>query len=256
MRGLPLAEYVAQMYCNANDTAKGRQMCNHFQHKASHYPSWSSVIGTQIPQGVGAAFASRRRGEDAVHAIYFGDGATSSNGFHSGLNFAGVWRVPCVFVCLDNGWAISVPFAPADRLRVPGRQGRWPTACRAKRSTATTCWPASRRVQTAVSARARGARAVAASCSSPTACWGTRAPTIRRKYRQAEEVAAWAARDPIARFERYLVGRGVLREGERAEIEQQLLAEIDARHPRAGSRARRCRSRRWSRTSTPTSRAT
>ena len=109
MRGLPLAEYVAQMYCNANDTAKGRQMCNHFQHKGTNYPSWSSVIGTQVPHGVGAAFASKRRGEDAVHVIHFGDGATSSNGFHSGLNFAAVWKVPAVFVCTDNGWAISVP---------------------------------------------------------------------------------------------------------------------------------------------------
>ena len=94
MRGLPLSEYVAQMYCNANDTAKGRQMCNHFQHKGSNYPSWSSVIGTQIAHGAGAAFASKQRGERRVHAIYFGDGATSSNGFHSGLNFAAVWKVP------------------------------------------------------------------------------------------------------------------------------------------------------------------
>src|SRR5262245_59896989 len=108
MRGLPLAEYIAQMYCNSNDTAKGRQMCNHFQHKASHYPSWSSVIGTQIAHGVGAALAGKQRKLDEVHAIYFGDGATSSNGFHSGLNFAGVWKVPAVFTCNDNGWAISV----------------------------------------------------------------------------------------------------------------------------------------------------
>ena len=63
MRGLPLSEYLAQMYCNSGDSAKGRQMCNHFQHKGSNYPSWSSVIGTQIPHGVGAALASKRRAE-------------------------------------------------------------------------------------------------------------------------------------------------------------------------------------------------
>jgi len=108
-RGLPLAEYVAQMYCNANDTARGRQMCNHFQHKGTNYPSWSSVIGTQIPHGVGAAFAAKQRGLDEVHAIFFGDGASSSNGFHSGMNFASVWKVPCVFVLVNNGGAISVP---------------------------------------------------------------------------------------------------------------------------------------------------
>ncbi|HKX45149.1 MAG TPA: thiamine pyrophosphate-dependent dehydrogenase E1 component subunit alpha, partial [Planctomycetota bacterium] len=109
IRGLPLSEYIAQMYCNSNDTAKGRQMCNHFQHVGTHYPSWSSVIGTQIPHGVGAAFASKQRGEDEVHTIFFGDGATSSNGFHSGMNFAAVWHVPAVLVCVNNGWAISVP---------------------------------------------------------------------------------------------------------------------------------------------------
>ena len=108
-RGLPLSEYVAQMYCNANDTARGRQMCNHFQHKGTNYPSWSSVIGTQIPHGVGAALASKRRGTDEVHAIFFGDGASSSSGFHAGMNFAGVWKVPAVFCLVDNGWAISVP---------------------------------------------------------------------------------------------------------------------------------------------------
>src|SRR5687768_3136689 len=106
---MPLSDYVAQMYCNANDTAKGRQMCNHFQHKPTHYPSWSSVIGTQICHGVGAAYATKMRGGGEVHSIHFGDGATSSSGFHSGLNMAAVWKVPAVFVCLDNGWAISVP---------------------------------------------------------------------------------------------------------------------------------------------------
>jgi hypothetical protein len=66
------------------------------------------VIGTQIPHGVGAAHAAKLRGKDEVHSIHFGDGATSSNGFHSGLNWAAVWNLPCVFVCVDNGWAISV----------------------------------------------------------------------------------------------------------------------------------------------------
>ena len=226
MRGLPLAEYVAQMYCNANDTAKGRQMCNHFQHKASHYPSWSSVIGTQIPQGVGAAFASRRRGEDAVHAICFGDGATSSNGFHSGLNFAGVWRVPCVFVCLDNGWAISVPSRQqsaceslADKAEAYGMPGEAVDG-----NDVLACLEA---VQTAVR-RAREGHGPALVVLQSYRMLGHSSSDDPTKYRQAEEVAAWAARDPIARFERYLVGRGVLREGERAAIEQELLAEIDA----------------------------
>ncbi|PSQ44894.1 pyruvate dehydrogenase (acetyl-transferring) E1 component subunit alpha [Halobacteriales archaeon SW_7_68_16] len=66
-------------------------------------------IATQIPHATGAAWASKLRDEDRVFACYFGDGATSEGDFHEGLNFAGVFDVPAVFVCNNNQWAISVP---------------------------------------------------------------------------------------------------------------------------------------------------
>jgi len=225
MRGLPLAEYVAQMYCNANDTAKGRQMCNHFQHEGTHYPSWSSVIGTQIPHGVGAALASRSRGEDVVHGVYFGDGATSSNGFHSGLNFAGVWRVPCVFVCVDNGWAISVSSARqtaaksyADKARAYGIPGRDVDG-----NDVLACFEAMRAAVT----RARGGAGPTLLVLRSYRMLGHSSSDDPTKYRDAGEVAAWAARDPLERFERHLVACGDLGAGERAALEKALLEEID-----------------------------
>ena len=224
MRGLPLDEYVAQMYCNSNDTAKGRQMCNHFQHAASHYPSWSSVIGTQITHGVGAAFATQRRGEDAVHGIYFGDGATSSNGFHSGMNFAGVWKVPAVFVCVDNGWAISVSSRDqtaadyVDKARAYGMPGHAVDG-----NDVLACLAAmTRLVETA-----RGGGGPALLVVRTYRMMGHSSSDDPTKYRDPEEVAQWEGRDPLDRYERFLVGRGVLEEGERARIETELLAEID-----------------------------
>jgi len=226
MRGLPLSEYVAQMYCNANDTAKGRQMCNHFQHKGTNYPSWSSVIGTQITHGVGAAYASMRRGEDTVHAIHFGDGATSSNGFHSGLNFAGVWKVPAVFVCTDNGWAISVASsaqtaassfaAKAPAYGFPGIEvdGNDVLACHSAMAEAVE--------------RARRGEGPTMLVLKTYRMLGHSSSDDPTKYRADEEVEAWAKRDPIARYERYLMERGVVAEGERADLETQLLAKIDA----------------------------
>ncbi len=225
MRGLPLSEYVAQMYCNANDTAKGRQMCNHFQHKGSHYPSWSSVIGTQIPHGVGAAYASKLRGEDVVHSIHFGDGATSANGFHSGLNFAGVWKVPCVFVCLDNGWAISVPSsqqtaassfaAKSTAYGLPGVD--------VDGNDVLACYRAAK----AAVDRARSGGGPTLVVLRTYRMLGHSSSDDPSKYRSAEEVASWAARDPIERYERFLAARGLLRKGERATLEAELLAEID-----------------------------
>ena len=89
-------------------------------------------IASQLPHAVGHAYAARLSGEDLVTATYFGDGATSENDFHSGMNFAGVWNVPTVFICANNLWAISVPVhmqtaarALADKAigyGMPGRQ--------------------------------------------------------------------------------------------------------------------------------------
>jgi len=226
MRGLPLSEYVAQMYGNSHDTAKGRQMCNHFQHKASHYPSWSSVIGTQLVHGVGAAFASKLRGEDAVHAVYFGDGATSSNGFHSALNFAGVWRVPVVFVCIDNGWAISVASSQqtaarsyADKAAAYGMPGRDVDG-----NDVLACYQAAH--EAIAAAREGGGPSLLV--LKTYRMLGHSSSDDPTKYRDDDEVAAWAAKDPIDRYERYLVERGVLAESERPVIETDLLRELDA----------------------------
>ncbi|MCH2106895.1 MAG: thiamine pyrophosphate-dependent dehydrogenase E1 component subunit alpha [Planctomycetes bacterium] len=225
MRGLPLAEYVAQMYCNSNDTAKGRQMCNHFQHQGTNYPSWSSVIGTQIAHGVGAAYASKQRGEDAVHAVYFGDGATSANGFHSGLNFAAVWDAPVVFVCVDNGWAISVPSSAqtaaasyAAKARAYGIPG-----VAVDGNDVLACYQAA---QDAVE-RVRAGEGPSLIVLHTYRMLGHSSSDDPTKYRDDEEVAAWERLDPIDRYEAFLVSKGVLKEGERGELEAELYAEID-----------------------------
>lgn len=226
MRGLPLSEYVAQMYCNANDTAKGRQMCNHFQHAGSHYPSWSSVIGTQLTHAVGAAYASQQRGEGVVHAAYHGDGATSSNGFHSAMNFAAVWKAPVVFVCVDNGWAISVSSkdqtaaesyaVKAEAYGMPGVQ--------VDGNDVFATYAAMRQAV----ARARRGDGPSLVVLETYRMLGHSSSDDPTKYRDDAEVAEWEQRDPIARFQRYLEEAGVLEAGERAVLEAGLLDEIDA----------------------------
>jgi TPP-dependent pyruvate/acetoin dehydrogenase alpha subunit len=226
MRGMPLSEYVAQMYCNSNDTAKGRQMCNHFQHKGSHYPSWSSVIGTQIPHGIGAAFAAKQKKLDEVHVVYFGDGATSSTGFHSGLNFAAVWKVPCVFVCIDNGWAISVSSAKqtasesyADKAVAYGMPG-----FDVDGNDALACYAATRDALV----RAKSGAGPSLLVLKTYRMMGHSSSDDPTKYRNEAEVKAWAAKDPIDRFEKHMIERGIAKPGDRAKLEADLYVEIDA----------------------------
>jgi pyruvate dehydrogenase E1 component alpha subunit len=108
-RGMPLQRYVDNMFGNANDPAKGRQMPDHYTWRKGHFGSISSPIGTQIAQAVGFAWASKIKKAPVTALVYFGDGSTSSSDFHNALNFAGVFAAPVIFLCRNNGWAISVP---------------------------------------------------------------------------------------------------------------------------------------------------
>ena len=108
-RGFSLQSYIDNMYGNVNDLAKGRQMPDHVTARDVHFGSVTAPIGTQITQAVGFAWAAKIKRQALVSACYFGDGATSSNDFHAGLNFAGVFQVPTLFLLRNNGWAISVP---------------------------------------------------------------------------------------------------------------------------------------------------
>jgi TPP-dependent pyruvate/acetoin dehydrogenase alpha subunit len=102
----------------------------HLIHKELKLMPVTSVVGTQIPQAAGAALASKLRGEDAVTIVYFGDGATSEGDFHEGMNWAGIHKLPVIFFCQNNGYAISIPVARqmpvvnvADRATAYGFEG-------------------------------------------------------------------------------------------------------------------------------------
>ncbi|MFO7769498.1 MAG: thiamine pyrophosphate-dependent dehydrogenase E1 component subunit alpha [bacterium] len=109
VRGMPLKDLMGQLYGNQADPGRGRQMPNHYGLDTIGFVTPSSPIGTHIIHGTGWAVAERPTGGDRIAIAYFGDGATSSSDFHTGLNFAGVYKAPAVFVCQNNGWAISLP---------------------------------------------------------------------------------------------------------------------------------------------------
>ncbi|MGB6500261.1 MAG: thiamine pyrophosphate-dependent enzyme [Thermoplasmata archaeon] len=109
VRGHALPTYVHHLFGDARDPARGRNMPCHPSAREVHYVSMSSVIGTQISHAVGTAYGLRRDRSGGVAFAFFGDGATSSNDFHAGLNFAGVFGLPVLFCCTNNQWAISIP---------------------------------------------------------------------------------------------------------------------------------------------------
>jgi 2-oxoisovalerate dehydrogenase E1 component alpha subunit len=103
---LPL---LNQLYGNANDLSRGRQLPMHFGDKSVNFVSVSSPVGTQITQAVGLSFAAKLKAKPIIAIAYFSDGGTSTNDFHAGLNLAGVLKTPTIFYCENNQYALSVP---------------------------------------------------------------------------------------------------------------------------------------------------
>lgn len=109
-RGMTLDSYIAQIYGNAVDVSKGRQMPCHPCDAEHHYVVMSSCVSTQVPHAVGIAMAMKIKGDKGKACFgYMGDGGTSEGDFHVALNFAGVTKAPVVLICQNNQWAISTP---------------------------------------------------------------------------------------------------------------------------------------------------
>ena len=130
--GMTAEEVLLAVFARAADPSSGgRQMPNHWGCARLNVITGSSPIATQLPHAAGLAYAAKIRGEDRVVVSYFGEGATSKGDFHEALNFAGIHQLPCVFVCENNGYAISVPLTKesavddvADRAHSYGFGGR------------------------------------------------------------------------------------------------------------------------------------
>lgn len=226
VRGFPLPTYLAQIYGNSGDILKGRQMPSHMSGRQVNQVSWSSCLGPQLPQAVGAAWAAKLKGDRTVTLGFVGDGATSEPDFHAAMTFAGVYRVPCVIICQNNHWAISVPSSrqtASTTFAVKGRAYGVPSV----RVDGNDVLALYHVISDAV-ARARAGRGptyIEALTYRIGAHSTSDDPT---RYRAQEEVELWMERDPQARLRRHLVHRDLLDDATDAALEQELNAEIAA----------------------------
>jgi pyruvate dehydrogenase E1 component alpha subunit len=224
LRGMPLVTFMCDLLGNAGDAMKGRQMPCHEAWAPGRFTSISSPIATQVPQAVGAAWAARIRREDMVAITYFGEGATSANDFHTGVNFAAVAKVPVVLVCRNNGWAISVPREKQTASETIAQKAIAYGICgeRVDGNDLLAVWNATRR-----------ARERAAAGEGPTLLEcvtyrveGHSTSDDPRAYRPPELVEPWRKKDPILRLRKFLAGQGFLDEAADARLQEAVRDEI------------------------------
>jgi pyruvate dehydrogenase E1 component alpha subunit len=191
----------------------------------------SVPVGTQVLHAAGSAWASKKKDEDAATLVYFGDGATSEGDFHEGMNFAGTFQVPCVLLCQNNQYAISVPRehqTNAETLAQKAIAYGFP-GIQVDGNDILAMYVATREALE----RARNG-------DGPTMI---EAYTYRlgdhttsddaSVYRGEDEEAEWKEKDPIDRFETYLKDRDILNDNRIEEIEIAAQETVDEAVDRA-----------------------
>jgi pyruvate dehydrogenase E1 component alpha subunit/2-oxoisovalerate dehydrogenase E1 component alpha subunit len=225
-RGTTLKAIVCQLMGNSGDVLIGRQMPCHFSDRQVRTVAWSSVIGTQLPHAMGAAWAARHLGHDVVCMGYMGDGASSSADFHAAANFAGVFKLPLVLFCQNNQWAISVPLArqtASESIAIKAQAYGFP-GVRVDGNDIVAVIEATREAVERAR-RGDGPTLVEAVTFRMSGHSSSDDPT---RYRDADLVAEWERRDPLARLRAWLGASGALADGEEERWQEELAAEIGA----------------------------
>jgi pyruvate dehydrogenase E1 component alpha subunit len=224
-RGLSMLTFFSELFGTKNDLAQGHGMPNTLGDRKINYVTLSAPVGAMLPHAVGVGLAARLRKEQTVALGYFGEGASSSNDFHTAMNFAGVFKTQTIFFCHNNQYAISVPL---------------------KRQTAAE--------SIAIKAEAYGLSGVRVDGNDILAVYRATKDAVERarsgggptliealtyrlgphssvddptRYRSRDEVEEWRRRDPIERFKRFLEKNKILNERLDSEIHAAARREVD-----------------------------
>jgi pyruvate dehydrogenase E1 component alpha subunit len=181
-------------------------------------------VGTQIPHAVGFAWAAKMKKKKMVVLVYFGDGATSEGDFHEGLNFAGVFKIPIVFLCQNNQWAISIPFKRqtasktiAQKAIAYGFEGI--------QVDGNDVFAVYKSTREALEKARSGGGPTLIECLTYRMADHTTSDDASR-YRSKEELAEWSKRDPIDRLRKYMKNRNLWSQDYEQKIQTEVFEKV------------------------------
>ena len=224
--GMTARDQMLSFFARREDPSSGgRQMPGHFGARRLHILTTGSPVGAQLPHAAGLALAFKQRKEDGVTAVFFGEGASSQGDVHEAMNFAGIHKLGLLFVCENNGYAISVPQDHqvavknvADRAAGYGFPGVVVDG-----NDVLACYEVAKEA-VARARRGEGPTLIEAKTYRLTA---HSSDDDDRRYRQAEEVALWRQKDPIQRYAKYLRESGNLTDASEQEITERISQQVD-----------------------------
>jgi pyruvate dehydrogenase E1 component alpha subunit len=222
-KGAKLEPMFAEFLGRESGYCRGRGGSMHIAEPARGNLGANGIVGGGLPIAVGAALSAKKRRTGSVAVAFFGDGANNEGAFHEALNLASIWKLPVVFVCENNQYAMSMAIARAtplanvaDRASAYGMPGVIVDgndfAAVAEASFAATDRARAGQGPTLIEAKTYRMRGHSRS--------------DRNRYRSREEIEAWKARDPIARLEAEIVALGLASAARVAEIGAEVEKEM------------------------------
>jgi pyruvate dehydrogenase E1 component alpha subunit len=224
-RGIPADAVMAEMYGKANGCSRGHGGSMHLFDASRRFYGGYAIVGGGIPIAVGLALADRLQGRARVTACFFGDGAVAEGEFHESLNLAALWKLPVLFLCENNRYAMGTAVErhqsqtdlrrKAESYAMPAEQVDGMDVLAVEAAT--------RRAAESVR-RGEGPRFI------EFLTYRFRAHSMYDPdlYRTKEEVARWRRRDPIPAFAARLEEWALLSDADRAALEQEVETEIAA----------------------------
>jgi pyruvate dehydrogenase E1 component alpha subunit len=182
-------------------------------------------VGTHLPHAVGAAFASKIKGHRTAAVAYFGDGGSSKGDFHESLNFAGVYKLPVVFICQNNQWAISVPRERQTASKTIAQKS-YAYGFEGIQVDGNDIFAVYKATRDALEKARAGGGPTLIECFTYRMGDHTTADDSSR-YRSKEDVAAWKNRDPLLRLKLFMEKRGIWTQGYEDDIRKKAGDFID-----------------------------
>lgn len=224
--GMTPREAMLQHFARREDpNSGGRQMPGHYGYRRLKVVTGSSPVATQLCHAVGIALASKLRGLDEVTIVSHGEGATSKGDWHESLNLAGIHKLPVIFLCQNNQYAISVPVpqqvaggsvaARGAGYGMPGVEVDGTDALEVYAATQEAAMRA-RSGDGPTLIEARTYRLTAHSSDDND-----------RTYRGREEIEEWRVKEPLPKFRQYLIDNGVATEEEIGELKARIDGEVN-----------------------------
>ena len=224
-RGIDMNRVMAEMYGKATGTSGGRGGSMHLFDAPSRFYGGTAIVGEQLPMAAGLALADKMQGRPVVTACFFGDGAVAEGEFHETMNLAALWRLPVLFCCENNRYAMGTAIERAQSetdLALKAAAYRMPA------------WPVDGMDVKAVEDAARRAAESIRAGEGPhfiefrTYRFRAHSMFDPELYRSKDEVEQWRRRDPILLFSERLRRESALDDTALEAIEKRVAAEIEA----------------------------